>query len=302
MKKVLVVLFVLFSLKSVACLNGETKTLANGLTLYEDFEGMILRGHDFFTIEFEKVFNELDSLYNKTKKIEYLSDKGYLLVIQGKYQDALNLYLDIEKTHPNRYSTASNLGTIYELIGDNLNALKWIKKSVAISPDSHSGSEWLHIKILEAKMNPNMISSEFFTKTSFGNFDMPVSDLSWDKTEKLSKSIYYQLNERISFIKSEDPIIALLLFELGNLAMLESEFLQANQIFKMAKDYGYQSVLLEKRISFINGYLANKKENHKTETIYTTKVNYEKTALLIISILLILIGLYFLIKKSRVAN
>ena len=300
MKKALVVLLVLFSLKSVACLNRETKALTNGLTLYEDYEGIIPRGHDFFTIEFEKVFKELDSLYKKTKKIEYLSDRGYVLVIQGKYKEALDLYLNIEKSHPNRYSTASNLGTIYELLGDNTNALKWIKKSVAISPDSHNGSEWLHIKILEAKLNPNTITSEFFIKTSFGNFDMPVSDLSWDQTEKLTKSIYYQLNERMSFIKSEDPIIALLLFELGNLAMIDGNIFDANQIYKQAKEYGYNSDLLTKRISFTNGYLsADKNKKYKTEAVYTTKVNYGKTALLIISILIALIGLYFLIKKLR---
>ncbi|MDR6968790.1 tetratricopeptide (TPR) repeat protein [Flavobacterium arsenatis] len=299
MKKLLVIIGILFSLNVFACLNGETKVLTNGLALYEDYEGIIPRGHEFFTIEFDKVFKQLDSLYNKTKKIEYLSDKGYVLVIQGKYQEALNLYLDIEKTHPNRYSTASNLGTIYELLGDNTNALKWIKKSVAISPDSHNGSEWLHIKILEAKINPNTISSEFFTKTSFGNFDMPVSELSANQTEKLIKSIYYQLNERMSFIKSEDSIIGLLLFELGNLAMLESNFKDANEIFKIAKDYGYESSLLEKRISFTNGFLFAKAINYTTPNNYIEVINYEKTALLILSILIALIGLYFLIKKLK---
>lgn len=298
MKKVLVVLAVLFSLKSVACLNGETKALTNGLTLYEDYEGMIPRGHNFYKIEFEEVFKELDSLYRKTKKIEYLSDKGYVLVIQGKYKEALNLYLSIEKTHPNRYSTASNLGTIYELLGDNVNALKWIKRSVAISPDSHNGSEWLHIKILEAKINPSNIRGDFFIKTDFGKFDRPVSDLSVNQSQKLINSIYYQLNERMSFIKSEDPIIGLLLFELGNLSMLESKYDDANEIFKIAKDYGHESDLLERRISFTNGVLFAKAISYTTQTIYT-EVNYEKTALLAISILIALIGLYFLIKKLR---
>ena len=298
MKKVLVVLAVLFSLKSVACLNGETKALTNGLTLYEDYEGMIPSGHNFYKIEFEEVFKELDSLYRKTKKIEYLSDKGYVLVIQGKYKEALNLYLSIEKTHPNRYSTASNLGTIYELLGDNVNALKWIKRSVAISPDSHNGSEWLHIKILEAKINPSNIRGDFFIKTDFGKFDRPVSDLSVNQSQKLINSIYYQLNERMSFIKSEDPIIGLLLFELGNLSMLESKYDDANEIFKIAKDYGHESDLLERRISFTNGVLFAKAISYTTQTIYT-EVNYEKTALLAISILIAFIGLYFLIKKLR---
>lgn len=298
MKKVLVVLLFLFSLKSVACLNGETKVLTNGLTLYEDYEGVIPRGHDFFTIEFEKVFKELDSLYKKTKKIEYLSDKGYVLVIQGKYQEALNLYLNIEKSHPNRYSTASNLGTIYELLGENEKALEWIKKAVAINPHSHNSSEWLHVKILEAKIDSSKLNDQFFIGTNFGNFDIPVSTLSNQQTQSLINSLYFQLNERMSFIKSNDPIIGLLLFELGNLMMVQENLHDAEEIFKMASEYGYNADLLKKRLSFINGFFSAKKGLYKQKHIIT-KVNYEKTALLIISILLTLIGLYFLIKKIK---
>src|SRR5690606_28826111 len=143
MKKILIVFVLLFCLQSFACLNGETKILANGFTVYEDYEGIVPRGHDFYKADFPKLIKELDSLYTKTKKIEYLSDIGYVLVIQGKYAEALNLYLEIEKSHPNRYSTASNLGTIYELLGKNEKALEWIKKSVAINPHSHESSEWL---------------------------------------------------------------------------------------------------------------------------------------------------------------
>lgn len=297
MKNLLVIIFVLFSINLFACLNGETKVLSNGTTVYEDFEGIIPRGHEFFVSEFPKLIKELDSLYKKTKKIEYLSDKGYILILQGRYQEAIKLYLDIEKMYPNRYSTASNLGTAYELSGDNVNALKWIKKGVAINFESHEGSEWLHIKILEAKIDQSKINAEFFIGTNFGKFDMPVSDLSRTQTEKLIVSLYYQLNERVSFIKSEDAIVALLLFELGNLAMLQSNYFDANEIFKIAKDYGLESTLLEKRISFTNGILYAKKS---IKTAYTYEViNHEKTALLIIFIVIALLGTYFLIKQIR---
>ena len=299
MNKALAVVFLLCSFNLFACLNGETKTLANGAVIYEDFEGIIPRGHRFNISKFPQLLKELDSLYKKTKKIEYLSDKGYVLILQGKYQEAIKLYLDIEKSHPNRYSTASNLGTAYELSGDNINALKWISRGVSINPDSHDSSEWLHIKILEAKINTTKINSDFFIGTNFGNFDMPVSELSQIQTQKMILALYFQLNERISFIKSDDSIIALLLFELGNLSMLESEFSDANQIFKIAKEYGYESNLLEKRISFTNGFLFAKKSTYSNETSYSY-INYEKTILLIISILIALIGLYFLIKKLRI--
>jgi tetratricopeptide (TPR) repeat protein len=286
MKNTFVLLGFLFSFKLFACLNGETKVLANGTAMYHDFEGAVPRGHTFFKNGLGDLLKELDSLYHSTKKIEFLSDKGYVLVVQGSYHEALDLYLDIEKSHPGRYSTASNLGTIYELLGDNINALKWIKKAVAINPDSHNSSEWLHVKILEAKIDPSKLSN---------TFDLPVSDLSWNRMEILRSSIFYQLNERMSFIKSNDPIIGLLLFEYGNLLMLERNFIDANETYKQAKEYGYNSELLLKRISFTNGIAYVK---GTPGYVTTTRINYEKTILLVLSILLGIVTLYFLFKKA----
>ena len=85
--------------------------------------------------------------------LDYLSDKGFVLIISGRYSEAIDLYLQIEKLEPNRYSTASNIGTAYEMIGENEKALHWIKRAVAIDPASHDNSEWIHVNILEAKIH-----------------------------------------------------------------------------------------------------------------------------------------------------
>ena len=299
--KAFVIVFILISFKTFACLNGETKYLKNGERAYIDFRGLVPHGHNFTISEFPKLISELEKLYKKTRDIDYLSDKGYVLIIQKKYDEALKLYLNIEKIKPNRYSTASNIGTLYELIGENQKAYDWIKRSIQINPESHSGSEWLHLKILEAKIkNYEGVNGGFLTNNSFGKEAIPKTNLSKKELRKFAQSVYFQVNERMSFIKSEDPIIALLLFELGNLAMIDGNIFDANQIYNQAKEYGYNSDLLTKRISFTNGYLfADKNKKYKTEAVYSTKVNYEKTALLIISILIALIGLYFLIKKLR---
>ena len=113
----LITLILLFVHGSIfGCINGETKVLKNGLFIYEDHYGSIPFGHKFNRFNFEKVKKELDSLYKKTNDLDYLSDIGYVLIIEGKYTEALNLYLEIEKKSPNRYSTASNIGTIYDLL------------------------------------------------------------------------------------------------------------------------------------------------------------------------------------------
>jgi tetratricopeptide (TPR) repeat protein len=233
-----------------ACLNGDSYVLKNHRYLYMDHESNIPQRHTFFTSEFDDHIRELDSLYQVKKDLDFLSDKGLILILQKKYQEAIHLYLEIEKIQPNRYSTASNIGTAYELMGDNKNALKWIKKSVEINPESHFSSEWIHVAILEAKMNGNAwINSDSLIKTNFGTEVKPISNFSAEELTALSQALYYQLKERMSFIDPKDPIVAQLLFELGNIYYLKGQASDALGTYHYAKKFGYQSPLIDQRIS-----------------------------------------------------
>ena len=203
---------------SFGCLNGETLELKNGVLLYHDSEYMdIPKGHDFYKHDFEAIIKDLRKLYKGTNDIDYLSDVGVVLILQKKYNEAIKLYNQIEKTHPNRYSTASNLGTIYELTGDNINALKWIEKSIKLNFNSHKASEWIHVNILKAKVNGLIFSSQNIIKTDFSFESFPKTDLTENNLRSLRFQIYFQLNERISFIKDKDKSIAVLLFDLANI-------------------------------------------------------------------------------------
>lgn len=247
--KVFVIVLILISIKSFACLNGESKILKNGAYAYQDYDGINPKGHYFFTGDFPRLIIELDSLYKKTRDLDYLSDKGYLLIVLRKYEEALKLYLTIEKIKPNRYSTASNLGTLYELMGENQKAYNWIKKSIAINPKSHEGSEWLHLKILEAKIkNINTVSGQFLINTNFGTSRQPKTKLSKKEIDELAQSIYFQVNERMSFIEPKDKIISILLFELGNLAELLGEHNSALDTYRTAREYGYDGDLIVERM------------------------------------------------------
>ena len=243
------IVLVLISVKSFACLNGETKILKNEAYAYIDHDGINPQGHNFFKGDFPRLIIELDSLYKKTKDLDYLSDKGYLLIVQGKYDEALNLYLNIEKIEPNRYSTASNLGTLYELMGQNQKAYTWIKKSIEINPESHKGSEWLHLRILEAKIkNLKDLSGQFLLNTNFGTSNEPKTKLSKKEVDELTQSVYYQVNERMSFIEPKDEIISILLFELGNFAELKGENNSALATYRTARLYGYNDDLIVARM------------------------------------------------------
>ncbi|MET0945402.1 MAG: tetratricopeptide repeat protein [Flavobacterium sp.] len=245
------VVLVLVSFKSFACLNWEIKTLKNKVEIYRDRTYQYVPdGHNYKIKDFPSLILDLENGYQKTNDVDYLSDKGYVLIIQGKYNEALKLYLEIEKIKPNRYSTASNLGTLYELMGENQKAYDWIKKAIKINPKSHDGSEWLHLKILEAKIqNLQNATGTFFINTNFGSEIIPKTNFGDEKLARLKDALYYQLNERISFIKPEDKIISVLLFELGNIATIENyDPESASKVYELSKKYGFRSELLNERL------------------------------------------------------
>lgn len=300
--KLIILLFLLSNLNSFACLNGESKELKNGDYLYMDHNNSLPFGHNFFDGQFEDIKFRLDSIYKKTKDIAYLSDKGLILILQKKYDEALELYLNIEKTNPNRYSTASNIGTIYELIGENKKALEWINKSIKINSKSHNESEWLHSKILEAKIiGEKFYTSEFILGLNFGNEKIPITKLNKTKIDRIYKSIFFQLNERISFIKPKDKIVAMLLFELGNLSIIKKEYKNAKDLFKKSKEYGLESDLLNKRMNFVNEKLKIKKIVAQKKVIKNKveKTDLTKTIILIIGIISIIVLIILILKRRN---
>lgn len=293
-KTFFILLLFLANLNTYACLNGEKYLMKNGHYLYMDYADNLPFGHNFFIGKFTNRSKiELDSLYRKTKDLDYLSDKGYILIIEKKYDEALSLYLKIEKLKPNRYSTASNLGTLYELMGNNKEALKWINKSVAINSKSHNGSEWLHSRILEAKINGGKYqTAKFLLNTDFGKEIKPVSQLDTIQLNKLDKSLNYQLNERMSFIKPKDNIIAILLFELGTIKMIKGEFNTAKPILEEAKNYGLNSQILEKRLIYTK-YVLNPKLKIKEKEV-SEEIDYTRTLLSLILVIISISLLYLM--------
>lgn len=243
-----------------ACLNKETYYTKNDILLYEDDHtreqvDLFPYGHNIRNAAYYlPIIEELYKVYDETKDLDYLSDVGYIYILIGRYQEAINLYLEIEEKEPDRYSTASNIGTTYELIGENEKALYWIKKSVQIDPNSHWDSEWLHIKILEAKIKGEQyITSDFLLGTNFGKGAKPTSELPKDSLINLMYSISYQLNERVTFIKGENKIVAQLLFDLANVFTILNQYPYDNPVktFELSKEYGFDDPIIQKRINYI---------------------------------------------------
>lgn len=298
---VLILLVSVLSITSVwACLNGESRRLKNGDFLYLDAEyiGRVPHGHDFniHPTRVNTILRELDSLYRVTKHFDYLSDKGIVLIVSGRYEEAIKLYLEIEKLAPGRYATASNIGTAYELSGNNVEALKWIKRAIAINPDSHRGSEWIHAAILETKIKgAAYINTQNLLHTTFGTGDKPVSILSKKELDTLANQLYYQLVERMSFVKVKDAIVAQMLHDLGDI-----EYLLGNEKFAKA-DYAYAEKY---------GYVKPPAEPVLSDTIKTTdatapvtppieKIKSRSYSAIVISCVTIVLAVFVVMRRKR---
>lgn len=301
----LIILFLSCSfLQAFPCLN-ENRVLLSGKKHFFDSESLVPHGHDFKSNikYYESELKELDSLWRTDNKVEDYSDYGVLLIYLGRYEEAKKVFTEIEKLKPGLYATAANLGTTYELLGQNKLALEWIKKAVKIDPTSHDNSEWLHVKILEAKIGSDkLIKSDFLISTHFGSDTIPKSQLDSSTLVKLRDAIYYQLNERVSFIEPKDKIVALLLFELGNICAITDDVTSALRIYDKAKEYGYDSDIfnyryakfLEMQTGLDNEY--SKKHNGASSKSNMPKSNY---TLLIITVALLLIAGILIYRRQK---
>lgn len=173
---------------------------------------------------------------------------GIYLIHFQKYDLAEKIFRQNLEKWPDRYSSHANLGTILELNGKLEEALIHLKQSLVISPYSHDTSEWIHVKILEAKLN-GKISGPAILGIDFGQGVIPKATVATEELMELQRHLFYQLNERVTFVPAPDAVIAALMFELGNLTKILDGDRRAHAIYEVAQRYGCQDPLLEKRLA-----------------------------------------------------
>lgn len=179
----------------------------------------------------EKQLIKLDKKLRTKADFKLLSDYGLYLVRGGKVKEALVLFEALAEAYPNEYSIIANLGTTYELSGNTEKALEYIQKGLKLNPDSHGGSEWIHVKLLQAKIalakNP-----DYFKKHTVLNLT-PQQEAS----EAVRKQLFIQLQERFPFCKGPDPVMADLFIDLGDCYVAGISFEHAKGLYQIAQLY-----------------------------------------------------------------
>lgn len=172
------------------------------------------------------------------------SDYSVALMYLGRSAEAADLLEKLEKEKPGEYFIAANLGTAYELTGKNEEALRWIEEGIRRNPDSHEGTEWLHARILEAKISQQG-DPDYFKKHSV--LELQPEDIGqplafgeiYLSTGQLARAIESQLGERLQFVKPPDPSVASLLFDYAAIEAATRTLESAEAVLQMALEYGY---------------------------------------------------------------
>lgn len=231
MKKVLFLLVLIFNAAaSHACLNYYYSIDSEGH--FHDAEGLRRAFNtNFNTTLIEKKLKKLQVELKTNKDYKLLSDYAVLLLKAGKTAVALDILEQLSLKHLDDYQIAANLGTTYELSGNNEKALEYIKRGIELNPDSHGGSEWVHVKLLETKLmlaeNPSYLDSMTVLNLSKGQ----------KMSGKVRDQLMIQIRERFPFCKGPDPIMASLLMDLGDCYANQKSVEFAKASYEIAKHY-----------------------------------------------------------------
>lgn len=211
----------------LACVNGYYPTtmplsgdkLDLGRLLHDDKTGLAYWRH--FNAADEGVEHKLDSFKRiGLANLDYRgkSDYAVLILRLGDKMEAIRILEPLYVHYPNEYTIVANLGTAYELTGNNPKALELLRKAVAMNPQSHYGSEWIHVRILEEKLG----SQQYDRIINLGiqDFGQWIVDKQYAfvrNPDSLKLQIAYQLHERVGFITPPDPIIAQLVLDFADI-------------------------------------------------------------------------------------
>jgi len=241
MKKLLIIL--LIPLLTQACLWLEGTTIDGSHKQFADeiVSSMFLKISQETTAQknFEDKFHREE---NQTE--EYLALQN---IMNGQYDQGVERLLKIEQKHQNLYSTASNLGTAYELKGDIPLAIQWIAEGIKRDANSHYGTEWLHLLILETKLelknNPTLLKNNHiinlpkkFNETTLISIKGKNYSL-----KSIRNALFYQLKERLIFVKPKDEVVADLLYTFAKIEEQTTVVEEADKLLMMAKEYGFDN-------------------------------------------------------------
>lgn len=217
--KVICVLILIFCLNTsaFACLNFYYSTDIDGHLHFADWP--ILDKPFDLNIDYNKYIKKLQKTAKKLEKtpndFKLQADYATALLFVHQFEQAATILSNLAQKYPKEYNIATNLGTAYELLGKDDLALAWIKKGLLLNPKSHEGSEWIHVRILEAKLaikkDPNHLEKQSIIGLTAEH------NLSKIELSSYRVALEYQLRTRLGFTPVPNGIMGSLFADLAAL-------------------------------------------------------------------------------------
>jgi hypothetical protein len=168
------------------------------------------------------ILADAEKAYRESPTLESTNDLAVAYIVTGRGAEGIQLLRDLENRQPGNAKVAANLGTALELAGSDQEALLWIRESVRRDPREHEGSEWVHVRILEAKLALKRDSNWLRTRSVVGWRDgqqLLADERGLVRSPMdLIAPITYQLKERTQFVAAPDAVVGDLYLTLGDIA------------------------------------------------------------------------------------
>jgi tetratricopeptide (TPR) repeat protein len=246
---------------------------------------------EYKTLEDHPDAKKIDRVNEPAYKLA--SDNAVLELKRGDKNKAVEILEKLYAEHPTEYNIIANLGTAYELTGNNSKALELLKKAVAINPLAHHGSEWIHIGILEQKQGSMQYGQ--IINLNIQDFPQWLNDKSYVFTrpaDSLKIQIAYQLHERIGFIAAPDSVIGQLVLDFADIVAKTESKDEAIAFYDYAATY---SPALQSTIAARKAFLQEEKKTVQDTFRYASVV----WAIPLIAFVLILLAWLKSMKRNK---
>jgi tetratricopeptide (TPR) repeat protein len=236
MKRCLVFFFIFLTIAAYACLNEAHVNKSGNKSIIDFTLGDLIfyKTHNITDVESTLKLLQNEVASDDEDKIDIQNDIAVQYIKLKKYDKAEKILDELYKKNKNNYSIVVNLGTLYELQGKNRKALEFIQKAIKLNPDSHEGSEWFHLRVLEFKLKNNL------TDKKINENILLLMNLKKDALS-VASDIDYQLKERIPFMPAPNVLIAKILQEYGDYLADSISIKAAYLIYDLGKEYDINS-------------------------------------------------------------
>lgn len=187
------------------------------------FSPRLLEAHDRGEAEvLTAAMADAEEAHRRSPTLETTNDLAVARILGGRMDEGIEILRTLENARPGSAIVAGNLGTALGYSGRADEALTWIRESVRRDPSIHQGSEWVHVKFLEARLalqrDPDWLRRNSVIGWREGQ-RLPPNERSQPRTHReLVEAIGYQLDRHTKFIAPPDAVIGDLYLTLGDLA------------------------------------------------------------------------------------